>query len=448
MTYVQSQQQIAPSPVKRREGRGVDTPRFLGKVLTAATILLLLVTLPTRAEESVLFGDYTKDAPGVRHRITATDLPPPYASRSSSNGPDIVRQPAGAMPQLPPGFTAEIFASRLEQPRLLRTAPNGDIFLAETGAGAVKVLRAGAPGQPATVATFAAGLDNPFGLAFYPLGDNPQFLYVGTIGAVLRFPYRNGDTRASGKPEAIIPELPEGGHSTRDVLFSADGKRLFVSVGSRSNVAESAFADEANRADILVFSPEGKSETRFAAGIRNPVGLALHPLTNDLWTAVNERDGLGDDLPPDYVTSVREGGFYGWPWYYIGGHQDPRHKGEHPELKDRVVVPDVLIQPHSAPLQLAVYTGTQFPEAYRNDIFVALHGSWNRARRTGYKVVRVLLKDGKPTGAYEDFMTGLVTPDGNVWARPVGVGVAKDGSLLVSEDANGTIWRITYTGTR
>jgi len=447
MTYSQSQQQIAPLPLKGREGRGVDTRRFLGNALTAATILLLF-TLPTRAEDSVLFGDYTKDAPGVRHRITATDLPPPYASRSSSNGPDIVPQPAGAMPQLPPGFTAEIFASRLEQPRLLRTAPNGDIFLAETGAGAIKVLRAGAPGQPATVATFATGLDIPFGLAFYPLGDNPQFLYVGTIGAVLRFPYRNGDTRASGKPETIIPELPEGGHSTRDVLFSADGKRLFVSVGSRSNVADSAFADEANRADILVFSPEGKSETRFAAGIRNPVGLALHPLTNDLWTAVNERDGLGDDLPPDYVTSVREGGFYGWPWYYIGGHQDPRHKGEHPELKDRVVVPDVLIQPHSAPLQLAVYNGTQFPEAYRNDIFVALHGSWNRARRTGYKVVRVLLKDGKPTGAYEDFMTGLVTPDGNVWARPVGVGVAKDGSLLVSEDANGTIWRITYTGTR
>jgi glucose/arabinose dehydrogenase len=426
-------------------------PRHRGGAAVAAT-LLVLAALPARADDmltgAAAFGDYTQDAPGVHRLITPADLPAPYAGSSSSNFPHVVARPAGAMPKLPPGFTAELFASGFKDPRLLRTAPNGDIFLAETGGGAIKVLRAGARGAPATVATFATGLNAPFGLAFYPPGDDPQSLYVGTVGAVLRFPYRNGDLSAVAKPETIVGQLPEGGHSTRDVLFSADGRQLFVSVGSRSNVQESAFADEANRANVLVFNPDGGGERRFATGIRNPVGLALHPLTGDLWTAVNERDGLGDNLPPDYVTRVREGGFYGWPWYYIGNHPDPRHKGEHPELDDKIAVPDVLIQPHSAPLQLAVYTGTQFPEAYRNDIFVALHGSWNRARRTGYKVVRVLLKDGKPTGAYEDFLTGFVTPDGNVWARPVGVGVGKDGALLVSEDGNGTIWRITYTGTR
>jgi len=420
--------------------------------LRIAAAALLLAALPAHAADpltgSAAYGDYTKDAPGVQRLITSADLPAPYATGSAANSSRIVPRPPGASPQLPPGFKAELFASALDGARLLRTAPNGDVFLAESSGGAIKVLRAGAPGERASVATFTGGLDTPFGLAFYPPGDDPHYLYVGTAGAVLRFPYRNGDTEARGKPETIVPELPTGGHWTRDVIFSADGKRLFVSVGSASNVADSFFGrSEAGRADILVFNPDGSGGSPFGTGLRNPVGLALHPLTGDLWTAVNERDGLGDDLPPDYVTRVREGGFYGWPWYYIGAHQDPRHKGAHPELKDRIAVPDVLIQPHSAPLQLAVYTGTQFPAAYRNDIFVALHGSWNRSRRTGYKVVRVLLRDGKPTAAYEDFMTGFVTSDGNVWARPVGVGVAKDGALLVSEDANGTVWRITYAGT-
>ncbi len=239
-------------------------------------------------------------------------------------------------------------------------------------------------------------------------------------------------------------QLTGGGHWTRDVVFSPDGKRMFVSIGSRSNNSDDD--GEKRRADILEFDPEGKHETLYASGIRNPVGLAIQPGTGILWTSVNERDGLGDHLVPDYITHVEEGGFYGWPWYYIGDHQDPAHKGKHPELKDKVIVPDVLLQSHSASLDLAFYTGDQFPGDYKGDIFASEHGSWNRARRTGYKVVRVPLKDGKATGEYEDFLVGFVTPDGDVWGRPVGVTIAKDGALLVTDDGSGTVWRVSYMG--
>lgn len=419
-----------------------------------ALVLIAIAAGSTRAAETgdathrlltgaTAFGDWTADAPGVRRHLTPADLPPPYATRSASNGPRVVRRPAEALPKVPPGFKVELFAAGLDGPRLLRLAPNGDIFLAETGPGSILVLRDIHLAKP-DVSTFAGRLDTPFGLAFYPPGPDPHYLYVGTVGAVLRFPYRRGDREASAKPETIVPRLPEGGHWTRDVTVSPEGSKLLVSVGSASNVGDGP--EEALRADILEINPDGSALRRFATGIRNPVGLAIHPATGELWAAVNERDGLGDNLPPDYVTRVRDGAFYGWPWYYIGANPDPRHDGAHPELKDRVSVPDVLIQPHSAPLQLAVYTANQFPPEYRNDIFVALHGSWNRAQRTGYKVIRVLLRDGQPTGAYEDFLTGFVTPEGNVWARPVGVAVAADGALLVSEDGNGTVWRISYVG--
>ena len=435
------------------EARRFRSGRFLPAILAALTVAIPSAPAapPSGDAYPVLtgaaaYGDWTEDAPGKWRRITPADLPPPYATRSASNGPGVARRPREAVPKVPAGFTTEAFATGLDGPRLLRVAPDGDIFLAETGAGRIRALRDAGPGRPASVSTYAKGLDSPFGIAFYPPGPDPQYLYVGTVGAVLRFPYRSGDTEPSGKP-VIIAKLPEGGaHWTRDVVFSPDGKKMFVSVGSASNV--SAGDSENLRADILEFNPDGSGLRRFATGIRNPVGIVIHPATGELWAAVNERDGLGDDLPPDYVTRVRDGAFYGWPWYYIGANQDPRHKGEHPELSDRVAVPDVLIQPHSAPLQLAVYTGRQFPAEYRNDLFVALHGSWNRQRRTGYKVVRVKLQGGKPTGEYEDFVTGFVLADGNVWGRPVGVATAPDGSLLVSEDASGTVWRISYTGAR
>ncbi|HEX7969116.1 MAG TPA: sorbosone dehydrogenase family protein [Stellaceae bacterium] len=404
-------------------------------------------TLPVLTSEAA-YGDWTTDAPGVRRRITPADLPPPYATNSASNGGRIVRRPAGASPQVPPGFKVEEFATGLGEARLLRTAPNGDIFIADIGGGNIWVLRTGGSGQRATVSSYAKGLNEPFGLAFYPPGSDPQYLYVGTVDKVVRFAYRNGDAAARGKAETIVPHIPDGGHATRDVIFSPDGRKMYVSVGSLSNDEESGPEAEARRANILEFNPDGSGERRFATGLRNPVQMALHPLSGELWTVVNERDGLGDNLPPDYATRVRDGAFYGWPWYYIGPNQDPRYKGAYPELRDKVAVPDVLIQPHSAPLGLAIYTGKQFPAAYRNDLFVALHGSWNRSRRTGYKVVRVPLRNGKPTGEYEDFLTGFVTPEGDVWARPVGVGVASDGSLLVSEDAGGTVWRISYAGAR
>ena len=361
-----------------------------------------------------------------------------------------------AWPKAPEGFKVTEFATGLRNPRVIMTAPNGDSFVAESAANQVHVLRdADGDGKPEVSKVYAKGLRQPFGIAFYPARPNPTYVYVANTSNVVRFPYKVGDTKASGAPETIVKELPGfaqltgGGHWTRDVDFSLDGKRMFVSIGSRSNNSDDA--GENRRADILVFDPDGKNEKLYATGIRNPVGLAIQPGTGVVWTSVNERDGLGDHLVPDYITHVEEGGFYGWPWYYIGDHQDPDHKGKHPELKDKVIVPDVILQSHSASLDLAFYTGDQFPAEYKGDIFASEHGSWNRARRTGYKVIRVPLKDGKATGEYEDFLVGFVTPDGDVWGRPVGVTVAKDGALLVTDDAmpvpnSGTIWRVSYEG--
>jgi glucose/arabinose dehydrogenase len=411
------------------------------------------------------FGDWHDDAPGVWRHITPADLPPPGASPSVSNFARIVSRPAGAVPQAPPGFKAELFASGLNAPRALRVAPNGDIFVAETDAGRIQVLRAlDGANKPSETGVFASGLDEPFGLAFYPAGPDPQWLYVAMTKSVVRFPYRSGDLRTRGKAQTIVSRLPSGGHTTRDVAFSNDGTRMFVSIGSASNAAEgmrerypeglqsfeaehglgASWGRETDRALVLAFDPEGRGRNTFATGIRNCVGLAVHPQTGDVWCSVNERDGLGDDLVPDFITRVREGAFYGWPWFYLGANEDPHHRSERRELKDKITVPDVLIQAHSASLQLAFYTGTQFPPEYRGDAFAAEHGSWNRAKRTGYKVVRVKLRDGVPTGEYQDFLTGFVVDDRSVWGRPVGVAVARDGALLVSEDANGTIWVIRH----
>jgi glucose/arabinose dehydrogenase len=378
----------------------------------------------------------------------------------------LVDQPDGATPHVPAGFMVEPFA-QVKRARVIRVAPNGDIFVAQTRSDQVSVLRA-ADGTPKPSATeiFAAHLNGPFGIAFYPAGPNPQYVYIANEDSVVRFPYKNGDLKASGPAEVIVPKLPAGGgHSTRDIAFSPDGTQLYISVGSASNVdAEQAdtkdiqaaenerglgasWGNEAWRADVLVTSPDGKAGLKsFANGIRNCAGLTVQPKTGDVWCATNERDALGDNLPPDYATRVKQGAFYGWPWYYIGGHEDPRRKGERPDLADKVTIPDVLIQPHSAPLQIAFYTGSQFPADYRDSAFITLHGSWNRANRTGYKVVRAILKDGRPTGEYEDFLTGLVTGKGAVWGRPVGVATAHDGALLIGDDGNGTIWRVTYPG--
>jgi glucose/arabinose dehydrogenase len=397
------------------------------------------------------FGDWTSDAPGVRRRITVADLPPPGSNLLAINSPRVIARPAGADLHVPAGFKIEQYASGFRDPRFLLTAPNGDIFVTESDANEIKVLRPHQGGASEAAVVFAKeGLKQPFGMAFFPPGSDPRFLYVANTNGVIRFPYHNGDRQARGPAEDLSAHvsggglLRGGGHWTRDIVFSPDGGKMYVSIGSRSNSSDNA--GEADRARIFEFNPDGSGREVFAWGIRNAVGIAFRPWTNELWMSTNERDELGDDLVPDYISSVRRGGFYGWPWFYIGNHQDPHHRGEHPELAEKTIVPDVLVQAHSASLNLCFYTGEQFPAEYKGDIFAAFHGSWNRTRRTGYKIVRVPFDhaSGKSLGEYQDFVTGFVTANGRVWGRPVGLTVAKDGSLLFSEDGNGTIWRVSF----
>jgi glucose/arabinose dehydrogenase len=390
------------------------------------------------------FGDFTMDRPGVRRIITVEDLPAPHETPSMAVFARLTARPENAWPQAPAGFTVQIYATGLMNPRKIVTAPNGDIFVAESEPGRIRVLRGvSADGSRGQMQTFASGLSMPFGIAFYPSGANPQYVYVGNTNSVVRFRYQNGDLQARAAPETIVASLPSGGnHWTRDVVFSKDGTKMLVSVGSASNASDDP--RENRRANILEFTPDGKNETVYASGIRNPVGLAVHPQTGDVWTSVNERDGLGDDLVPDYITRVTRGGFYGWPWFYIGPHADPTMGGRRADLKDKALIPDVLLQPHSASLCMTFYTGTQFPAEFRGEVFAAEHGSWNRSRRTGYKVIRVPAPNGKPSGEYEDFLTGFVTAGGDVWGRPVGVTVASDGALLVSDDGGNVIWRVSY----
>ena len=398
----------------------------------------------------VPFMDFRYEQPGKVHKITAQDLPAPYATESAGNAPKVVPRPDGMWPKAPAGFTVQQYATGLDNPRAIRTAPNGDFFLAESSSGKIKVFRGvKAEGKPQQTSEFAVGLNQPYGIAFYPPGPNPQWVYIGNTDAVVRFAYRNGDLKASGEAQHIA-DLPHGGgHWTRDVQFTPDGKKMFVAVGSSSNVDDpDTHPDEKNRADILEFNPDGSEMRVYAYGIRNAgAGLAIHPKTGELWCSANERDGLGDNLVPDYITHVEEGGFYGWPWWYMGGHQDPRHEGKHPELKDKTLVPDVLLQPHTASLQMAFYEGKQFPAEYQGDIFASQHGSWNRSVRVGYEVIRVPMhQTSRASGEFEDFVTGFVVDNAHVWGRPVGITVAPDGSLMMTDDDSNSIWRISYTG--
>jgi len=438
--------------------------RLMPTLLSTLPLLLtgIVTTIPTTATAQTTktitgqaaFADYSQQKPGIRRKITVADLPEPKEDESVDNGPSLVPRPDGAKPEVPAGCKVELYAEGFTEPRLIRTAPNGDLFLADSKAGSVRVLRGvGADGKAKVSETFTTGLDHPFGIAFYPLGENPKWVYVANTTSVVRFAYKAGDLKATGAPETIVSVLPGyaqlrgGGHWTRDVVFSKDGQRMFVSVGSASNVDDTdTHPGEFHRADVLLYTPEGKFVKVFAYGIRNCVGEAINPITGQLWCSTNERDRLGNNLVPDYITSVKEDGFYGWPWYYMGGHQDPRHVGKHPELKSKVITPDVLVQPHMASLEMTFYNGHQFPASYTGDAFAAEHGSWNRAQRGGYEVIRVPMKNGQATGEYEDFMTGFVTPDGKVWGRPVGVTVAKDGSLFVTDDGSKIVWHVSYTG--
>jgi glucose/arabinose dehydrogenase len=445
------------------------------------------------------FTDWNQQQPGVGHKITVADLPQPKPDEAVSNQPHVVPRPADAWPKAPAGFKVTLYAGgdttpmqradnvehmtrskgTFTEPRLIRVAPNGDLFLSDSGAGEIIVLRGVNPdGKAAQIATFATGLDHPFGIAFYP-AESPKYVYVANTTNVVRFPYHAGDLHAAGPAETIVPQLAGwaqltgGGHWTRDVVFSKDGQHMLVSVGSGSNVDDADTHErEFHRADVLEFTPEGKFVEVYAHGLRNCVGEAINPTTGQLWCSTNERDNLGNHLVPDYVSSVPENSFFGWPWYYMGGHQDPRLQqpcangtGPNPQLtapltaeqasnckrvdmSAQVKTPDVLVQPHMASLEMTFYPAQkqQFPASYDGDAFAAEHGSWNRANRAGYEVISIPMKDGHATGEYDDFLTGFVTADGQVWGRPVGVAVAKDGSLFVTDDGSRSVWHVTYTG--
>ena len=395
------------------------------------------------------FTDYRFEKPGKIRKVALKDLPAAFATTSAGNGPQLVPRPKDAWPQVLPGFKVELYASGLDDPRQIRTAPNGDFFVTESHTGNVRVFRGVTPeGKLEQEEIFATGLNRPFGVNFYPPGPNPQWIYIGNTDSIVRFPYQNGDLKARG-PAQHIANVPGGdGHWTRDIQFTPDGKKMFVSVGSASNIDDpDTTPAEKNRADVLEFNPDGSAMRVYAYGIRNCVGMAINSKTGELWCSVNERDALGDNLVPDYITHVQEGGFYGWPWWYMGGHQDPRHHGKHPELKDKVITPDVILHPHNASLGITFYDGKQFPAEYEGDIFAAEHGSWNRSVRVGYELIRVPLHQaGHASGEYEDFMTGFVVDNGHVWGRPVGVAVAPDGSLLVTDDGSKSIWRVSYAG--
>jgi glucose/arabinose dehydrogenase len=396
------------------------------------------------------FTDFRYEKPGNVRKITVEDLPAPFATTSSTNRAQLDPRPADVWPKAPAGFKVDLYATNLNNPRTIRRAPNGDSFLAESEPGDIKVFRGiTSDSKPQQVEVYATGLKRPYGLAFYPPGNDPKWLYVGDTDAVIRFPYQNGDLKARGPAEHIVDLPSGGGHWTRSVQFSPDGKRMFVSVGSASNVDDpDTHPAEKNRADILSLNPDGSDLKVYAYGIRNSGGgLAMDPKTGELWCSTNERDALGDNLVPDYITHVQEGGFYGWPWWYMGGHQDPRLMGTRPELKDKVITPDVVLQPHNASLGITFYDGKQFPKQFDDDIFASEHGSWNKSVRVGYEVIRIPRhQTGKATGEYEDFLTGFVLPNGQVWGRPVGIAVAQDGSLLVSDDGSNSIWRVSYTG--
>jgi glucose/arabinose dehydrogenase len=368
-------------------------------------------------------------------------LAEPFATPSVRNNVQIVAKPDASQLKAPAGFEVSLYAENLRAPRTMLLAPNGDVFVAQSGPGSVTILRdANNDGTPETRSTYAQGLSGVFGMALHD-----GYLYLGRTDSVVRYKYAPGDSEAKGTPEKLV-DMPTGGHSTRNIIFSRDGKKMYVAVGSQSNKNA---GEPPIRAAISEYNPDGTGQRIYASGLRNPVGLALQPGTDIIWTSVNERDTLGDDLVPDYITSVKDGAFYGWPYSYIGSNPDPEHVGKMPDLVRRALVPDVLITAHSAAVSVNFYTGTQFPQRYRNGAFVGLHGSWNRSKVSGYRIGFVPFQNGKPSGPIEDFVTGWIVDGGTpatAWGRPVGTLVMRDGSMLVADDAGNKIWKVRYTG--
>lgn len=445
-------------------------------MVSAKNILILLtaslVTLVLRCGGSHQHKhrrDSARDTLIVNNYSQQVHLPEPYATKSATNPSDAIGWPANATPKAPEGFTVTRYASDLKNPRWIYVTPNGDVLIAEaqhspslakdlldkvTGknksiednASRITLLRDNnKDGTPDLQAIFLSGLNYPFGMLV--LGG---YFYVANTDALWRYPYTAGQTSISGKGEKILDLPGEGRHWTRNIIASPDGSKIYIAVGSSSNVAENGIDKEVHRANILEINPDGSGLRVFASGLRNPVGMDWSPVTHQLWTAVNERDELGDGLVPDYITSVRDGGFYGWPYSYFGQHKDPRIKPEdqRSDLVRSAIVPDYAVGSHTASLGFAFYKGTSFPAAYRNGAFVGQHGSWNSANPTGYKVIFVPFADGRPSGDPQDFLTGFManTDKNQVYGRPVGVAVLPDGSLLVADDTGNTIWRIAYTG--
>ncbi|MBD2702402.1 sorbosone dehydrogenase family protein [Spirosoma sp. BT702] len=427
---------------------------------TAAVAVVCLACNQQKKQEN-------QSADTVATATQTLDLPAPYATKSTVNFSNVLGWPKGKTPQAPAGFVVTEFARDLNNPRWIYQAPNGDIFVSEanterkgiknkvvnsvtgrsksenegTSANRITLFRdADKDGKPEVREIFLTGLNQPFGMLV--LGST---FYAANTDGLMRYDYKSGQTKIT-KPGKRILELPAGGynnHWTRNLLAGPDGKKIYVSVGSGSNVAEHGIENELRRANILEINPDGTGERVFASGLRNPVGMGWQPTTKTLYTAVNERDELGDDLVPDYLTSVKEGAFYGWPYAYFGQHEDPRRKGERPDLVKKSVVPDVPLGSHTASLGLAFYDKMAFPEKYHNGAFIGQHGSWNRSQLSGYKVVFVPFQNGKP-GTPEDFLTGFVAGnDKDVYGRPVGIAILQDGSMLVADDTSGRIWRVS-----
>ena len=381
------------------------------------------------------------DRPGEVFHVSVNDLPKPYATPGVANPSQRIARPSGALPEVPAGFAVSVYAAGLSDPRWMEVAPNGDVFLAEPSAGRVTLLRE-VDGK-VEAHDFADGFDTPHGLLF-----SKGALYVGDLKAVWKLGYVEGALK-SDKRERVtsVADLsPHGYHVTRDLAVDSKGT-IYIGIGSASNVGE----DPPTRATVQTIAPDGSLKT-FASGLRNPVGLQFYPGTDDLFVTVNERDGLGDGLVPDYLTHVQAGAFYGWPYSYLGQHPDPDFGNKRRDLQAKAVMPDLLFRAHSAPLGLVFYEGAQFPARYKGDAFVALHGSWNSSAPTGYKVVRVPFKNARPTGTYENFVTGFWRDDAKpgsparVWGRPAGLAVAKDGSLLIADDTGKVVWRVRYIG--
>jgi glucose/arabinose dehydrogenase len=405
-------------------------------------VALLLSTLPACAQTKEEVKKSSTKPKLEHYEIKVSDLPPPKLENNVNNGPSVIERPKDAQFILPDGFQVSVFAEGdLKRPRWMALAPNGDIFVSESEGNRISILRdKDSNGTVDERFIFVTDLQRPFGMAFWK-----DYLYVADTGSVLRFRYKPGQTKAEGKPEKIA-DLPMKGyreHWTRNLIFSPDGSKLYVTVGSESNVD---VEPEPMRAAITQFNPDGTGKRIFASGLRNPIGLAFYPGTNRLWASVQERDRLGDNLVPDYVTEVKDGAFYGWPYSYMGQTEDPRRKGEKPDLVKKAIDPDVLIQAHSAILGLVFYEGKMFPSEYQGDAFAALRGSWNRTKRTGYKIIRIRFKDGRPVGGYDDFIKGWMLDEDSkeVWGRPVGLLVLKDGSMLITDDGAHKIWRVTY----